>query len=545
MYKLFTAGLAGLMLIASPLAAPCAETTSVSMERIEVAPDNWTFQEAQSKRPFVPFGTNYTPAWSGWAPDYFGDDTYDAEQIERDFEKMRELGVNVCKIVLPCRRIIPGSQFPHDVRLSTTTLERFDRTLELAGRKGIRLLLTVEAGWLGWPEWFDREGRWYGEGSRQILASLWKELATRYRGDGRIFAYSFCVETELDAWHTTASLTAWRDWAREQYGTVEAANRAWKTEFADWDSVGVPIQDGVNAKFWQLYPEGTDENENRTNDPFLYDYIVFREFTATRFMYDHARAVKEVDPKALCTMGFVQWNPLLRQYGERTNDSPLRGPEYNARELARVLDFISIHFYPIYPDAGDSDETQLRYLELWARWAHAGKPVILEEFNGQPPSEPWLGKVALYADWLKSGRKPKLLDKLARERSARNLEWCPKAIRRTQDCVSGWLVWTFQNVPDSDDVTKVCGLLDEKGAITPWGHKFREIAAAASGWKLTRRPAERTIDVDKRFLYTSGRYQELLDSLLAADTQTVDFNVESNASVDRLLKEPVPAGADN
>lgn len=459
-----------------------------SMERIEVAPDGWTFRGARSHRPFVPYGVNYTPAWSGWAPDYFGDDHWDESKVESDFARMEDLGVNVVKVVLSYRRALPDPQSPDKVTLNPAALERFDKTLRIAENHGIRLIATLESSWHGAPQWFRREGSWYGEGSRKILDGFWTQFTRRYRGDGRLFAVAFCVETHLDGWGSPACLAAWRTWARKRYGALGKANQAWGKQFARWEEVPVPGQDGSNAADWEQHPEGTPENENLTNDPFLYDFQRFRVNTAYTWMANQSRAVKRVDPRMLTTMGFVQWQPLLRELWS-SHQGPGYGPEYDARELARAFDYLGIHFYPVYP--GGDDETQFRYLELWARWAFAGKPVVLEEFNRNPAEQ--------------------------------NAPWCERVIRRTRDYVSGWMVWTFQDVPNSDGITKVCGLLDEKGNRTEWGRRFAEMASEVKAWKLRRVPGKRKVKADRRWLYTSGKYKTFLDGLLAAEDQQVDF----------------------
>lgn len=473
------------------------------MERIEVAPDQWTFREAASGLPFVPFGVNYTPAWSGWAPDYLSAERFDRERITADFRHMQELGVNVCKVVFSMRRMFPEPAAGVRPAPDPGTLERVDQLLQIAGSCGIRLVVTLESTWHGTPEWFDREGSWYGEGVRDILGDFWHMLASRYRGDGRVFAWSFCVEAELDRWDSPAAVEAWHEYLAGRYTSVETLNSAWNSAHASFDEVPMPFFDGRNAHDWANHPEGTDENENRTNDPFLYEFLLFREFAAVRYMHAQACAVKKADPGALCTMGFIQWNPILRsQEFHKKHESPIEGPEFNVREMARVFDYVGIHFYPVYP--GGDEATQLKYLEIWSRWAYAGKPVVLEEFNMYPAEH--------------------------------NPRWCSTVIEQSRRYLSGWMVWAFQNVPDSDDITKVCGLLNESEELTPWGEKFKALAPEVKSWRLVREAPVRVVHADKKFLYTSGRYREFLHSLLSADSQTVDFHMESNAAVDHLIR---------
>ena len=480
----------------------CAPAEAQKLERLQVAPDQWTFRGAESGNPFVPFGTNYTPTWGGWPPDFVGT-RWDEAAIQNDLDAMRGLGVNLLKFAVPLIRILPDPQAPGNVVPSAEVLARVDRVVAMAGERGIRLILTVEPGWRGLPRWFRDGGNWYGPGSLQVLDQFWRQIATRYRGDGRIFGYAFCVETSLSGWSSQEAQALFQQWARDRYAIIEAANTAWGTDFAGFEHVTAAGYDGNNAQNWRDLPEGAEGNENKTNDPYLYDYLLFREWAAFRYMYRQTLAVKSADPQALTGMGFVQWNPILRQLWGPVWEGPSRGPEYNAREMAKAFDYLGIHFYPIY--RGGSPDVQIKYLKLWARWADAGKPVILEEFNNAPAEA--------------------------------NAPWCERVIRETRDYVGGWLVWTFQDVPNSDSITEACGLLNVNGERTAWGRRFAEMAPEVTAWRLTRPEPHRTIPVDKRWLYTSGDYRSFLDGLLKEDDALVAFEVEPNPTIDALLQD--------
>lgn len=470
-------------------------------ERIEVAPDHWTFREANSHKRFVPFGVNYTPAWSGWAPDYLSAEKFDHGRIDADFREMEKLGLNVCKVVLTGNRVLPDPQTSAGVVLDSGCLDRFEQVVRIADADHIRLITTVEIGWHGYPDWFTREGGWFGQGNRRIVADFWRKFAAKYRGDGRIFAYSFCVETAMRDWDTTAAIAAWREHAKSKYATIERANETWGTTFTEWNRVPAPGFDGKNTPDWRSHAEGTDENENKTNNPFLYDFMLFREQAAFQWMYNLSLAVKSVDPHALCSMGFIQWGILQRSFG-KTHEGPLFAIEYNPHELAQAFDFVGIHFYPTVPNDW-SFPRQLKCLEIWARWAYRQRPVILEEFN-------------MYG--------------------ADNAAWCETAIRKSRGYLSGWLTWTFQNVPNSDDITRQCGLLDAQGNLTTWGRKCKEMAPEVKTWKLKRHPPERIVRADKKFLFTSSHYRDFLDQLLTTDTCSLDYDMAPNPDIERMLR---------
>ena len=481
---------------------------SSGMERVEVSSDNWTFRGAESKRPFVPFGVNYTPAWSGWAPDYFADGVWDRAKVERDFDDMARLGVNVVKVAFSYRRTLPDPQAAGDVRPYQPVLDRIDEMLDIAGKRGIRLILTFNAGWHGFPAWYEEGGGWFGPGSHDIVSAFWKRFAREHRGDGRIFAYSFCVEMDneiTNGWKTPEALANFRAWLRREYDdSLERLNAAWKTTYPSWDAIAIPGFDGYNATDWKNHPEGTDANENKTGDRHLYDYLLFREYAQFRFVHFQAQAIKAEDPGALCTMGLIQWQPFLRQIFDPVNEGPIRGPEGNAKEMAKALDCLGIHFYPVLPLGEEQDDIQLGYLELWARYAHAGKPVLLGEFNAGPED--------------------------------RNARWVERVIRRTRGVVSGWMVWTFQNVQPSDNITEACGLIDAQRRPTALGRRFPRLSAEVQKWKLKRKPSGRIERLDKMELFTSGNYRRMIDrKLFETYEYGTDFAIESNRSIDRLI----------
>ena len=93
------------------LSAVCSiQANGVKLEKIEIAPDNWTFRGAETKELFVPFGVNYTPGewaknWRFWYPDYFAKDVWDEQKVRDDFKLMASFGVNITKVALPYDRM--------------------------------------------------------------------------------------------------------------------------------------------------------------------------------------------------------------------------------------------------------------------------------------------------------------------------------------------------------------------------------------------------------------------------------------------------------
>ena len=59
--------------------------------------DGRTF-ETEAGKPFVPFGVNYHPPGTGWAPQVWKQ--FDTEATRKDFARMKELGINCVRVFL-------------------------------------------------------------------------------------------------------------------------------------------------------------------------------------------------------------------------------------------------------------------------------------------------------------------------------------------------------------------------------------------------------------------------------------------------------------
>jgi len=453
------------------------------MEFICVADDGWCF-EAEGGEPFVPWGVNYSTQGTGWPPDMWSDEHFQPDKIKADFETMADLGVNVTKVVFPTERIVEVED--KQVELNQKTLDRFEVLREAAREHRIRLVVSVNDSWPDYPDWFKFES----EESNRILAALWSRLATRFRDDPLIMGYSFAVEEDIHPWRELEG--PWKEWLRHTYGSLKALNEAWGTSFAQFESIPVPAGSrGQNAENWWLYPEGTEQNTSLTNDPALYDFQRYRREIARRWILAQYEAVKQAAPRQLASFGMIQWSGFIRNLLEPVNEGPFGANPFDPHWIADGQDFMAPHFYPVLPPMG-GQEFQLRYAQLWLRYCYVGKPVVLEEFN-------------FIED---------------------NATWCRRLVEATREDASGWMVWTFQNYPNTDNITEVCGLIDEERKLTEWGHLFREMAPEVKSWKLRRRPATRTVTLPERWLLTSGQYRRETDEIIRSTPLTEAIDIE-------------------
>ncbi len=137
---------------------------SSSMELLVVSGGG--FAEKESKRAYIPFGTNYFDPHTGWAPKLWRQ--FDEQKVRRHFELMRDLGVNCARVFLTA-----GSFQPSADKVEEDALKKLDAVVAIARETGIRLMLTGPDHWEGSPEY------WRGSGMWLALAIVGRERSLR------------------------------------------------------------------------------------------------------------------------------------------------------------------------------------------------------------------------------------------------------------------------------------------------------------------------------------------------------------------------------
>jgi hypothetical protein len=410
------------------------------LAKINVARDARTFVTSKG-RPFVPFGVTYYRPGTGWAPQVWK--KFDPEATRQDFQRMKSLGVNCVRVFLTY-----GSFYTTAGKLNTEALEKFDRFLELAEEAGIYIHPTGPDHWEGMPDW--RPVGIEEDQTLEALESFWKLFAARYRGRNVIFAYDLKNEPEIP-WDTATLKRKWNAWLQVKYLSAPAVARAWgATEAPEFGKVPIP-------------PQG-----DRLRDPRLLDYQAFREDVADEWTRRQVAAIKSVDPKALVTVGLIQWSVPCVLPGSVRYYAGFR-PE----RQAKYLDFMEVHFYPLargaFEYANEADElANLAYLEAVVREvAKCGKPVVLAEFG-------WYG-----------GGKPRFDGgKHPAASQEQHAKYCRGVVETSLGLATGWLNWGLFDQPEATDCSELTGLLTATGDIKAWGNTFTELTARHSVTKV-------------------------------------------------------------
>lgn len=418
--------------VAHPAGAP--------LPRVTVAPGSPTFQ-TEDGRPFVPFGVTYFRPGTGWAPQVWKQ--LDEEATRRDFTRLRELGANCVRVFLTF-----GSIYPEPGKLDPEGIAKLDRFLELAEGAGLYVHPTGPDHWEGVPEWA-RADRFADERLLEAQVEFWRLLAARYRGRAVIFAYDLLNEPAVQ-WTSPAMAERWPRWIASTYPGEPAWREAW----------------GDAAKGESFTAPGAPAPKEAPGSRALLDYQRFRESLADEWTRRQAEAIRAADPRALVTVGLVQWSvpavlPGIQHYAA-----------FKPSRIAEWLDFLEVHFYPLaqgaYEYRSEEDEARnLAYLEATA-WAVASaapaKPLVIAEYG-------WYGGGKPSFD---GGRHPEASE----EAQAR---WDRRLVETTEGIACGWLHWGLHDHPGARDPTELIGLLRPDGAEKAWAREFRALAGSLAG----------------------------------------------------------------
>jgi hypothetical protein len=461
---------------------------------IKVAKDNWTFIDTATGKPFTPLGCNYYDASTGWPPQVWN--KFNQDKIKRDFTKMKELGINVARVAVLTGKPWIRRAGPFKFEANENTLANFSKLMEIAKTYNIRLILS-QFYWEGYPRglgkyFCDEEALRYQEFGYRTLAGL-------ARSEPIVFAYTLMNEPR-NVWNRPAMFEKWNIWLKEKYVSREALKNNWPDlqPAESFGSIKIP------------------ENKDNLDSPRLYDYQLFRKSIAHRWTKRMKDAIRQEDKNHLVSLGNVQWAvPFDR---ERL---PGGYTAFDPKELAELLDFTCIHYYPFSPHhpqsltwasskSEDALTDWLYSIEAFIRFSYVGKPVLLEEFNfGLTPRGKRLSD-------------PDTFMLIAR--------WNKAVIEHTTNCASGWLSWPFQDTTTASDISNAGGFIDAKGSIKPWGKAFRDLARSIKSKKLQRIAADRIMEIDEKKLLTSAKeLKKFWQKYLRLRRQgiTVEFSVRS------------------
>ncbi|MBN1508160.1 MAG: cellulase family glycosylhydrolase [Sedimentisphaerales bacterium] len=229
-------------------------------------------------------------------------------KVEEDFREMKDLGANVVRVHLQVGKFMRQRDEPDEV-----SLERLARLVELAERLHLYLDVTGLACYHKGdvPPWYDElpeQARW------DVQAWFWEAVAGRCAKSSAIFCYDLMNEPILPG------NTRETEWLTGELGGKYFVQRI------SLDLAGRTRQQVARA--WV-------------------DRLV--------------TAIRRHDSRHLVTVGVIPWVLVF----------PKAKPLFYSREVAELLDFAGVHFYP---ERGKVDQalTALAAYDI-------GKPLVIEE----------------------------------------------------------------------------------------------------------------------------------------------------------------------
>ncbi len=389
------------------------------------------FIELDSGRSFTPFGTNYYDPNTGWPPQVWRQ--FDPERVAEHFEVITRLGANCARVFLAAATFQPDAN-----TVDEQALAKLDRLIEIARRRGIRLILVGPGAWEGEPPYWQPD-RFAGDEALAALDHFWATVGQRYRGEPAIFAWELANEPQIAPWSLPSWAPRWNAWLESKYTNRDGLKAAWGQALGDneaWGSIEMP------------------EDVASRGDPRLLDWQLFREHLADQWVQRQVRVLRDADPTHLITVGYVQWSyPVIRP------GNPSLYSAFNPHRQAEWLDFISIHYYPLMGRPYGSRDywlSNLTYLQTLLAYCHTGKPVVLSEYGwyggGAPPGRPHL-------------------DEDQQDR------WIAAEVEASRRLAHGWLSWPFADTPDATDMAAFGGLVGRNMTWKIWALRFQTYAA--------------------------------------------------------------------
>jgi hypothetical protein len=233
----------------------------------------------------------------------------DWPRVERDFREMKKLGANVVRLHLQV-----GTYMKSPEEVDPAALDRLRRVLDLGREVGLYLDLTG----LGCyhlkavPPWYDglsESDRW------QVQARFWEAIARTSAGHPAVFCYDLMNEPVI--------------------GEPKEGEHPWLTG-------------ELGGQYF------VQRISNKPGDRS-------REEIAAAWVEMMVTAIRKHDREHLVTVGVIPWALVW----------PTAKPLFYSPQVARHLDFVSVHFYP---NRGEVDKalTALAVYDI-------GKPLVVEE----------------------------------------------------------------------------------------------------------------------------------------------------------------------
>ena len=437
---------------------------------IKVNSDGWTFLRSETGELFIPFGSNYYDPLAGWPPHLWK--TFNLDTTRKHFELMKDIGVNIVRFHLSY-----PSFYDQKHKVNAQGVENLVQMLQICKEFEIVALIAGLVYYEGLPKW-DVEDYFVSDEVIDNLCFFWRELSSVLKNEEIVFGYDIYNEPSIP-WYSQRIENKWHQYLKNKYQQISQFSKSLDISGMVRDFNEIPIPTFAN----------------NINPALVFEYRMFQERLAFKWVKDQVEAIKSIDGNHLVTVGVNPWTfPDLRfvdvGYGK------CRG--FNTHFIAPLLDFVSVHYYPLsfflgedYPDPISTEsglQIALSLCEGLCRLSFENKPIVLEEFGWYGGGAPgWAG----------------IIDSLPFKSEIEQAHYCRLLIESSKDWCGGWIQWTYGDTPQSSDISQFGGLVDKEGRLKTWGNEFTALAETIQNTKLARKSGTYQKQIDLFELYSS------------------------------------------
>ena len=230
---------------------------------------------------------------------------WDPSLWEPDLDEMARMGVHTVRVGEFAWSRMEPKEGVYDFSL-------FDRVIAGAKERGLKVILGTPTNcppmWL--YEKYPDTVQWEQDGTRSNLGirghrcmqsrtfrrfaeRIIRGMAGRYVGKPEIFAWQLDNEIEINHCTCPACTEKFRGWLKKKHGSLEALNRAWRTdvwsgEFSSWEQVTPLLMKQNYKREWY-------------NPAWLLDYERFSAAATADYIRFQAELIREYDPQAVIT----------------------------------------------------------------------------------------------------------------------------------------------------------------------------------------------------------------------------------------------------
>ena len=410
---------------------------------------------------------------------------FDEKECDRRLGVMASVGLNCLRQAIGVNEV-----FDPATGLKAQGMKNWDTFITLAEKHGVYLMPV--GGYIGSNDWFDAALLADSGKSLDESCAFWSAFCGHYKDHPAIWAWDLRNELLYSATaHMVSKLQhdsnaievmlkeQWPLWLETKYGSLEAMNRAYASQYKSFSQV-----------------PGSISFIEKPFDVCAGDFRIYLNERGYRWCKRQCDIIRAVAPNQMIVSGNNTWitpdSDLLLANGFHN---------YFNHDL---FDFVTFHPYPACPAApgerGDPlDDLDGEVMHYWthsclanARMEHYGKPVVVQEFG-------WYG-----------GGESRFLGPLPYRSEEEHAEYTRRFTDALFPHVNGFINWPTFDMPDTNDTSNHGGIFTRDGKPKALARVYEDLVRKTQGRRLVRPQSTSLMTFSHLGIYTSRAYQNSL-----------------------------------